>query len=144
VKGKSGQQIGKENVKLVADWIAQRNIDRDWHEYEYDGRVNRRALAEELGFAPSVCTQNKKVRKLIEDVDKVWFIEQKAEKKDRKTHEAARERAEKKTSITLAGNNVLINKIAVLEAENKELRQKLAKHKTLDMLVQSGSPGFKP
>jgi predicted RNase H-like nuclease (RuvC/YqgF family) len=143
MKGKSGQQIGKENVQLVTNWIAQRNVDRDWHEYEYDGRVNRSALAEELEFAPSVCTQNKKVRKLIEDVDKIWFLEKQAEKEDKKSHGAARERAEKKTNITLAGNNLLTKKLAVLEAENKELRQKLAKHKKLDMLVQSGAPGFK-
>jgi predicted RNase H-like nuclease (RuvC/YqgF family) len=143
MKGKSGQQIGKENVQLVTNWIAQRNIDRDWHEYEYDGRVNRRALAEELEFATSVCTQNRKVRKLIEDADEIWFLEKQAKKEDKKSHEAARERAEIKTSITLAENNTFTKKIAVLEAENKELRQKLARHKKLNALVQSGAPGFK-
>ncbi|WP_255199351.1 hypothetical protein [Photobacterium damselae] len=33
-KGKNGQQIAQENIKLVQTWIGERNAARDWHEKE--------------------------------------------------------------------------------------------------------------
>ncbi len=72
-KGKNGQLIAQENVLLVKAWLTERNAGRDWHEYEYRGKINRTALADELGIAKSVCTQNKAVRTLIEEADTIWF-----------------------------------------------------------------------
>lgn len=56
IKGKNGQQKATENVASVVVWIAERNRLRDWHEYAYNNRINRRVIAEELSFAKSVCT----------------------------------------------------------------------------------------
>ena len=47
-KGKNGQQIAIENVALVMAWIADRKTRRDWREYAFNNRINRRVLAEEL------------------------------------------------------------------------------------------------
>ncbi len=139
-KGKNGQQIAQENIKLVQAWIDERNAARDWHEYEYSGKINRRILSEELGFAKSVCTQNKAVRALIEEADSYWF---RKIDEDKKSHEAARERAEKQSSMVSVNNNALTQRIAELEAENRQLQRELAKFKKQQLLVQSGVAGFK-
>lgn len=139
-KGKNGQQIAQENIKLVLTWIDERNAARDWREYEYSGKINRRVLAEELGFAKSVCTQNKVVRALIEEADNYWF---RKINEDKKSHGAARERAEKQSSLAVVSNNVLTQRIAELEAENRQLQRELTKFKKQQMLVQSGAASFK-
>lgn len=41
-KGKNGQQIAAENVALVNAWIEDRNKHRDWDEYAFNNRINRR------------------------------------------------------------------------------------------------------
>lgn len=140
IKGKSGQQIAQENIKLVQAWIDERNAARDWHEYEYSGKINRRVLAEELGFAKSVCTQNKTVRSLIEEADSYWF---RKIDEDKKSHESARERAEKQSGMVSVSNNALTQRIAELEAENRQLQRELTKFKKQQMLIQSGAAGFK-
>lgn len=140
IKGKNGQQIAQENIKLVQAWVDERNAARDWHEYEYSGKINRRVLAEELGFAKSVCTQNKAVRSLIEEADSYWF---RKIDEDKKSHESARERAEKQSSIVSVSNNALSQRIAELEAENRQLQRELTKFKKQQMLIQSGAAGFK-
>lgn len=70
---KNGTQIGLENIELVKTWIAERNMHRDWHEYAYNNRINRKALAQELDFARSVCVQNLAVRQLLEEAEQGWF-----------------------------------------------------------------------
>ncbi len=139
-KGKSGQQIAQENIALVEAWIEERNARRDWHEYEYSGRLNRTVLASELGIAKSVCTQNKAVRQLIEDADEIWF---RKAKESRASHEAARERAEKRTNQISSSNSALSHRVGELEAENRQLRQELAAYKKQQALIQAGAPGFK-
>lgn len=139
IKGKNGQQIAQENVLLVKAWLAERNSGRDWHEYEYSGKINRTALADELGIAKSVCTQNKAVRTLIEAADTIWF---RKSHDDKVSHEAARERAEKHSCLVSSNNNALIQRIAELEAENRKLHQELIKYKKQQVLIQAGAAGF--
>ena len=139
-KGKNGQQIAQDNIKLVQAWVDERNAARDWHEYEYSGKINRRVLAEELGFAKSVCTQNKAVRSLIEEADSYWF---RKIDEDKKSHESARERAEMQSGMVSVSNNALSQRIAELEAENRQLQRELTKFKKQQMLIQSGAAGFK-
>lgn len=134
-KGSNGIQEAKANVAFVKQWIAERNAHRDWEEYAYAGRINRSAVAAELGIAKSVMTQNPKVRALIEAQDKIWF------ESEALSHEAAHERAEKRTQDVSATNNQLTRRIAELEVEVRQLRKQLAKHQTLEALVQCGLPG---
>lgn len=139
-KGKNGQQIAKENVESVKAWIAQRNERRDWHDYAYSNRINRSTLASELGFAKSVCTQNKTVKELLEEADALWFREAPVE---RAAQEAARERSEKISNQTNLNANKLARRVAELEVENRQLRQKLSAHEQYRVLIERGAPGFK-
>jgi len=140
MKGKNGQQKAKENVLALETWIEQRNAKRDWGEYEYNGKTNRTVLAEELGFAKSVFSQNKRVKELLLSADEIWFKEKKLEKQ---AHEDARERSEQRATKISASNNTLVRRNAELEAENRDLKAKIAKFDNLQSLIQSGSPGFK-
>ncbi|GGD61607.1 hypothetical protein [Lacimicrobium alkaliphilum] len=139
-KRKNGAQIGHENVELVKSWIAERNFHRDWHEYAFNNRINRKALAQELDFARSVCVQNHAVRQLLEEAEGYWF--QKKDE-DKKSHEAARERAEKKASIQNSNNSALISRVAELEAENRDLNNRLKAFELQQAMIEGGSPGFK-
>lgn len=136
-KGSNGIQEGKESVRLVEDWIKKRNHLRDWDEYAYAGRINRSALAAELDIAKSVTTQNTKVRKLLEAQDKIWFGSEAL------AHEAAHDRAEKRSQTVSATNNQLTKRIAELEVEVRQLRKQVAKHQSLEALVQCGFPGYR-
>lgn len=139
-KGKNGQQIAQENLERVKSWIEERNNQRDWHEYAHNNRINRRVLAQELDFAKSVCTQNQAVRALLEEADALWFN---AEQVDRAAHEAARERAERRSSQAASSNNALTQRVAELEAENRQLRRELEAYKKQQALIEGGAAGFK-
>lgn len=141
MKGKNGQQKAQDNVDAIQSWIDERNAKRDWDEYEYSGKINRTVVAEELGFAKSVFSQNKRVKDLIQEVDLIWFREKQL---DKQAHEASRERAEDRSRMVSSTNNELIQRNAQLEAENKELKSKLNKFDQLQSLIQGGATGFKP
>lgn len=139
-KGKNGQQIATENVALVKAWIEERNKRRDWKEYAFNNRINRRVIAEELDFAKSVCTQNEAVRTLLEAADGLWF---KSEGIDKAAHEAARQRAEIQSGRVSSDNSELKQRLAELEAENRQLRRELDAFKRQQVLVEKGAAGFK-
>lgn len=139
-KGKNGQQIAAENVALVKAWIEERSKRRDWSEYAFNNRINRRVIAEELDFAKSVCTQNEAVRALLEAADGLWFN---SEAIDRAAHEAARQRAEIKSGRVSSDNSELKQRVAELETENRQLRRELDAYKRQQVLVERGAAGFK-
>lgn len=134
-RGSNGIQEAEANVASVRQWIDVRNARRDWDEYAYSGRINRSALAAELGIAKSVMTQNPKVRALLKAQDKIWF------EFNELSREAAHESAEKRVHDVSATNNLMTRRVAELEVEVRQLRKQLAKHQTLEVLVQCGFPG---
>jgi len=136
-KGSNGIQEAEANVVLVQQWVNERNTCRDWDEYAYSGRINRSALAVELGVSKSVMTQNPKVRALLERQDKLWF------ESERLSREAAQERNERRSQGVSATNNQLIKRVAELEVEVRQLRKQLVKHQSLEALVQCGYPGLR-
>ncbi len=139
-RGKNGQQIAQENIAKVEAWIAQRDAARDWGEYEYSGKINRRVLAGELDFAKSVCTQNKHVRSLLNEAEQRWYARREESKA---SHEAARERAEKHSATVASNNNSMSLRIAELEAENRQLRKELKGYREQQAMVEAGMAGFK-
>lgn len=139
-KGKNGQQIAAENVALVTAWIEERNKRRDWCEYAFNNRINRRVIASELDFATSVCTQNKAVRELLDAADGLWF---RSKEIDTVAHEAARERAEIQSSRVSSDNSELKKRLAELEMENRQLHRELDAYKRQQALVERGAAGFK-
>jgi hypothetical protein len=140
IKGKNGTQKGADNLSAVSAWIAERNARLDWHEYAYNNRINRSALAEELDFSKSVCTQNSAVRMMLDAADAIWFAN---EAIDRVSHEAARERAQTQSSRVSSDNNALQKRLAELETENRHLRQELNAFKQQQALILGGVSGFK-
>jgi len=139
-KRKSGPELGVVNVKLVDAWIKERNNRLDWLEYGHNNRINRRAVARELGFADSVCTQNHGVRALLQAADLLWF---KSEVEDKVAHEAARERAQVRSSRVGHENSDLITRVAELEAENRQMRRELNAVKKLQAIVECDFAGFR-
>lgn len=139
-KGISGQQIAKQNIKLVQAWINERNALRDWIKYGHNGKINRRVLSDELGFAKSVCTQNKAVRVLIEEADSAWF---KKIAEHTQSQQAVKERMKQQSNLASANTIELTQRIAELEIENKDLQRELTKFKKQQLLVQSGAAGFR-
>lgn len=139
-RGKNGQQIAEENIEIVKSWIAQRNELRDWHEYSYNKRINRSLLASELNFAKSVCTQNKAVRNLLDEADKLWFGKY-GEKLSAK--EANFERSALIEQQNSKETKKVLQRVAELEVENAQLRQKLAAHEKLQQLLDFGIAGLK-
>ncbi|MCG8073717.1 MAG: hypothetical protein N0E59_21255 [Candidatus Thiodiazotropha taylori] len=139
-KGKSGPEVAKENLAKVEDWVAERNRLRDWHEYEHNGKINRSALADELDFARSVTTQNRAVKKILEEKDRLWF---QAEPVIKEAQEASLERSNAALGKASAANNKLIARVAELEAENRELRRENAAYRRMKSMIESGEPGFK-
>ena len=136
-KGSNGKQEGEDSLALVEKWISKRENLRDWDEYAYAGRINRSAVAAELGVAKSVMDHNPKVKALLKVKDKLWF------EPVALSHEAAHERAEKRTQDVSTTNSQLIKRTAELEVEVRQLRKQLAKHQSLEALVQCGFPGHR-
>jgi hypothetical protein len=68
-------QIGAENAKIVADYLEKHgagdltNLSRHTLPI-YNGRVNKSAIAEELGIGRSVWSQNPRCRAMIEAIEK--------------------------------------------------------------------------
>lgn len=134
-KGSNGIQEAEANASMVQQWITERNTRRDWDEYAYAGRINRSSLAVELGVSKSVMNQNPKVKALLKAQDKLWF------ESEILSREAAQERSEKRSQGVSVTNSQLTKRIAELEVEVHQLRKQLAKHQSLEALVQCGYPG---
>lgn len=139
-KGKNGQQIAQENLAKVKDWVESRNLRRDWNEYAFNNRINRRVIAAELDFAVSSCTQNKDIREVLEAADALWFNSEGIEKA---AHEAARDRSETKAGQLSSETSQLRQRVAELEAELRQVRRERDAFIRQQLLVQGGAAGFK-
>lgn len=140
-KGRNGKQAGKEHLEAVQRWVSERERLRDWHEYERAGKINRTALATELGFDRGVVKDNPGVKELVQEKDRLWFGSSSAKKKE--AQEASLERTSAALSKASADNNKLVSRIAALEAENRELRRENVAFKRIQSMIESGDPGFR-
>ena len=138
-KGKNGQQIGQENLQLVKAWKSRVEAEGTVHEYAYSGRVKRSEVARECGFSRSVCVQNEGVRELLECCDREWYG---TESTDQAAASAAADRAEKRAQTASSDSSRLMARVAELEAENRALRQQLARYQALEAVVHDGMAGF--
>lgn len=132
----NGQAKGQENLQAVQQWIAEREAQADYGEYERRGIVNRSALFAELNIARSTYGSNAQVRALIEEADARWYGEKEA---DTKAHKAARERSEKKAAVTNAEVSKLMDQIVKLKAENSQLKRESEKYAAMkEVLLETG------
>lgn len=138
-RGKSGKQMGAEYLQRVEAWKARIESLGMVGEYAYAGRVKRTEVARECGFSRSVCVQNEGIRSLLECCDHEWYGTESA---DKVASSAAVDRAEKRAQTASSDNSHLMARVAKLEAENRALRQQLARYQALELVVQDGMAGF--
>lgn len=136
---KNGKQMGAEYLQRVEAWKARVEGAGTAREYAYSGRVKRTEVARECGFSRSVCVQNERVRALLESCDREWYG---TESIDKAASGALVDRAESCPQTASSDNGRLMARIAELEAENRALRQQLARYQALELVVQDGMAGF--
>ena len=122
----NGQTIGNENFEKFEAWVAQRKKQNDKLEYIRNGKLNRSEVAKELGFSRSVFAQNPAVKELALKLDSEWGKLKPAIPKSERELVEAREKANEKTKRAESSNSRLLEKVAMLEAENRQLKVQLA------------------
>ena len=122
----NGQTIGNENLEKFQAWIAQRKKQNDKLDYIRNGKLNRSEVAKELGFSRSVFAQNPAVKELALKLDSEWGKLKPAIPKSERELVEAREKANEKTKRAESSNSRLLEKVAMLEAENRQLKVQLA------------------
>ncbi|MCF7727949.1 hypothetical protein GLP59_01960 [Sulfitobacter sp. M220] len=125
----SGQEIGRRNFALFSAWVSEREARGDHADYIYRGKLSRKEIAIELGFNPRAFGQNPAIKSLIEALDKRWGSEQPVNLRSAAEESAARERANERVKRTEASNSNLLQRIATLEEENRQLRRELEETK---------------
>lgn len=128
------QERGREIVELVKVWIAEREAQADFSEYERQGKINRSALQKELSFSRSAFQTNPELVSVVTEAETRWFGETPV---DIKSIKAAAERSEKIAASTNADNSKLIEELARLKAENNTLRRQLEKFKAMDEVIKA-------
>lgn len=121
----SGQQLGRENFARFSAWVSEREARGDHADYIRRGKLNRREVATELGFNPRAFGQNPAIKKLVEELDVRWGSQHPACSKSIAEESAARERANDREKRTEASNSKLLQRIASLEEEKRQLRREL-------------------
>ena len=121
----NGQQIANENLAKFEAWIAEREAQDDKKDYVLNGKLNRTEVAKELGFGRSVWYQNPAVQKLVAKLDNEWGPLKPAIPKTERELTEARELANNKVKRTESANSKHLEKIAMLEAENRQLKVQL-------------------
>ena len=133
----SGRTLANEYTIRLKDWIAQRDAQQDYLEYERAGKINRTILCQELDFGRSVLTQNPAAKACLLEAERRWFGN--PQPKDTQAHDAARERAETRSTRTNRQLNIALDENAKLRAENALLRRRLKKYETLqEVLLETG------
>ena len=122
----NGQTIGNENFEKFEAWVAQRKKQNDKLDYIRNGKLNRSEVAKELGFSRSVFAQNPAVKELALKLDSEWGKLKPAIPKSERELVEAREKANEKTKRAESSNSRLLEKVAMLEAENRQLKVQLA------------------
>ncbi|MDV7143524.1 hypothetical protein R3X27_12620 [Tropicimonas sp. TH_r6] len=121
--------LGEKNAASFRAWVAEREAEGDMYEYVHNGVLFRRAIMEELGFSRSVFTQNPDVKLLLEECDRKWGnpkTERGSQSNEAREEGAARERAVRKAHRAESANYELLERLAVLEEQNRQLRIELA------------------
>jgi hypothetical protein len=121
----SGQQLAMENFARFSAWVSEREAHGDHADYLHRGKFNRREIATELGFGVSAFSQNPAIKKLVRELDDRWGSQYPASSKSVAEESAARERANDRVKRTDASSSKLLQRIASLEEENRQLRREL-------------------
>ena len=121
----SGKEIGQENYdKFVAfcTKVEENQETADWINRE--GNLNRSAIAEELGINRKAFRENPHIAELLKAKDDVWGFKKKALNAKEQAERA--DRANNKVKQTERQHSLLLEKLAVVEKENRQLKAELA------------------
>lgn len=126
---KSGSDLGAEHARRFLIWINERESQNDYLDYVRAGKLNRSEVSKELGFGRSVFAQNPEVKTLALSCDDKWgaLANYPARSKTANEESSARERAVNKVKRSEASNSRLLERLAMLEEENRQLKQQLGK-----------------
>tara|TARA_R110002072_G_scaffold264355_2_gene423042 strand:+ start:2805 stop:3239 length:435 start_codon:yes stop_codon:yes gene_type:complete len=121
----SGRQLGSENFAGFVAWVSEREARGDHADYIRRGKLNRKEVATELGFNRRSFGQNPAIKQLVEELDVRWGSQHPALSKSIAEESAARERANDRMKRTATSNSKLLQRIASLQEENRQLRREL-------------------
>jgi len=121
----SGQEQGRVNFALFSAWVTERQTRNDYLDYIHRGKLNRTEVSTELGISSSSFRSNPAIKKLAQELDELWGSQQPMTPTSAAEEGAARVRANDKAKRTEASNSRLLEKIATLEQENRQLRQQV-------------------
>lgn len=136
----NGKQKGDANIEVLKQWIASKT-DEDFRQIEFKGKLKRKEIAVECGFALSVLNQNPSVRDVLNalesDLRQRGILPQRAENAEQALGMSSisekRHRAEQERIRRLETEN------AALKAENAELKERLLDFGALtDVLTATG------
>lgn len=128
---KNRAEIGEENYQKFLTWIKARKLHKDHLEYINDkgkdaGKLKKSAIANELGFGRAVFSNNPRIKELADRLSDKWGAEKGViPETPREVHEA-RDLANNKVKRTEKSNSLLQEKVAMLEAELRQVKQQLA------------------
>lgn len=128
---KNRAEIGEENYQKFLTWIQSREALQDHLEYINDkgkdaGKLKKSAIASELGFGRAVFSNNPRIKELSDELGKKWGAEKGIiPETPREIHEA-RDLVNNKVKRTEKSNSLLQEKVAMLEAELRQVKQQLA------------------
>lgn len=64
----NGKQKGDANIEVLKQWIASKS-DEDFRQIEFKGKLKRKEIVVECGFALSVLNQNPSVRDMLNTLE---------------------------------------------------------------------------
>lgn len=121
----NGQKKARQSFDRFSLWVAEREFHGDYLDYIRRGKLNRSEVAKELDVGRSAFQQNPAIKNLAEELDHRWGFKKPTQPKSAAEEGAARERANEKVKRTEASNSKLLETIAMLEQENRQLRLQL-------------------
>ncbi|WP_319496343.1 hypothetical protein [uncultured Cohaesibacter sp.] len=125
----NGVQRGAEVSKSFQTWFDERQKLGDVSEYlNARGRLNKSSIAVELGFARSNFNTNPALKEALEIAEETLCAASNLVDVAKPLREAnaARERANDKAKLSSAESSRLMERIVSLEAENRNLKNRLA------------------
>jgi hypothetical protein len=141
-KGVSTAQRKIEAAAKVKAWGEAKVREGNLHHYVHHGKLNKSELAREIGVARSTLVEtNKLARAEIERIEREFVHPDRSpgSSKDEPEKRSESNALERKLASTEREVNRLRQRLAVLIAENEELKKKLASSNSiLDDIIPSG------
>lgn len=139
--GSSGKQVAEQNYQLFCSWVARKSVG-DFKQMVSRGVLSRKEIAKECGFAKSALDQNPRIKAAL------LALELELRTKGILPALASPSFSDKGSSkSTMPSNRQLLadterlrrleHQVAILQAENTELKRQLEKYAVLSEALAS-------